>query len=138
MIYCFSFILEPGVPYQATVVAFTNAGRGSLNDYIVFFSEELIPGLFPTNINYTRFNMTSIYVMWTPLSLFEAQGFPLYQVILSEPSTNGGTTSDLMTTNNSFAIFANLSIDQQYSLVVGVSTGNNRSSFVYSDPVIGM
>ena len=135
---CLFFIIESGVPYQVTVAAFTNAGRGALNDHIVFFSEELIPEMFPANINYTRFNMTSINVTWTPLSLFEAQGFPLYQVILSEPSTSGGTTSDLITTNNSFAIFSNLSIDQRYSVVVGVTNGNSRSVVVYSDPLTGM
>lgn len=82
--------------------------------------------------------MTSIDVMWTPLSLFEAKGFPLYQAVLSEPSTNGGAASDLIMTDDSFAIFTNLSLDKQYSLVVGVSTGSNRSAFVYSDPVTGM
>ena len=131
-------IIVPGIPYQVTVVAFTIAGRGALNDYIVFFSEELMSESFPSNISYTRLNETIINVTWTPMSLSEAKGFPLYQVILSEPSTNSDTTIDVVVTNSSFAIFANLSIDQQYSLVVGVSTGSNRSVFVYSDPIIGM
>ena len=134
----FVSIIVPGIPYQVTVVAFTIAGRGALNDYIVFFSEELMPERFSSNISYTQLNKAIINVTWTPMSLSEAQGFPLYQVILSEPSTNGGATVDVVVTNSSFAIFANLSIDQQYSLVVGVSTGSNRSAFVYSDPIIGM
>ena len=94
--------------------------------------------MFPSNINYTRLNNASINVTWTPLSLSEAQGFPLYQVVLTEDSTNSGATSDVATTINSFAIFTNLSIDQQYTLLVGVATGNNRSAFVYSNPLTGM
>ena len=133
----FSFV-EPGTPYQVTVVAFTNAGRGALSDYIVFFSAELMPEMFPTNINYTRLNTASINVTWTQLSLFEAQGFPLYQAVLTEDSRNSVVTSDIVTTNSSFAIFTNLSSDQQYTLMVGVATGNDRSTFVYSDPLTGM
>ena len=137
LLYAVSFI-DPGTPYQVTVVAFTNAGRGALNNNVVFFSEELMPEMFPTNITYTRLNNASINVTWTPLSLSEAQGFPLYQAILTEDSTNSGATSDVATTINSFAIFTNLSIDQQYTLLVGVATGNNRSAFVYSNPLTGM
>ena len=133
----FSFV-EPGTPYQVTVVAFTNAGRGALNDYIVFFSAELMPEMFPTNINYTRLNSASINVTWTQLSLFEAQGFPLYQAVLTEDSRNSVVTSDIVTTNSSFALFTNLSSDQQYTLMVGVATGNDSSTFVYSDPLTGM
>ena len=97
-----------------------------------------MPEMFPTNINYTRLNSASINVTWTPLSLSEAQGFPLYQAILTEDSTNSGATSEVATTINSFAVFTNLSIDQQYTLLVGVATGNNRSAFVYSNPLTGM
>ena len=46
----FVSIIVPGIPYQVTVVAFTIAGRGALNDYIVFFSEELMPERFSSNI----------------------------------------------------------------------------------------
>ena len=88
-----------------------------------------------TNISYTRLNGASINVTWTPLSLFEAQGFPLYQAVLTEDST---TTTDVVTTDSSFVIFTNLSSDQQYTLLVGVATGNNRSAFVYSNPLTGM
>ena len=130
--------IEPGTPYQVTVVVFTNAGRGALNDHIVFFSAELTPELFPTNINYTRLNSASINVTWTQLSLFEAQGFPLYQAVLTEDSTNSDASSDIVTTNSSFAVFTNLSSDQQYTLLVGVATGNDRSAFVYSNPITGM
>ena len=59
-------------------------------------------------------------------------------MILSEPTTNDGITFDLITTNNSFAIFSNLSIDQRYSVVVGVTNGNSSSAIIYSDPLIGM
>ena len=117
------------------MVAFTNAGKGALNDYIVFFSEELRPTKFPDNIKYSRLNNISINVSWIPLSLSEAQGFPLYQAILSESSTN---RNSVITTNNSFAVFTSLSDDRPYSLVVGVTTGYNETGFVYSNPLTGM
>ena len=94
--------------------------------------------MFPTNINYTRLNSASINVTWTQLSLFEAQGFPLYRAVLTEDSTNSDASSDIVTTNSSFAVFTNLSSDQQYTLLVGVATGNDRSAFVYSNPITGM
>ena len=118
------------------MAAFTNAGKGAVNDSIVFFSKELRPTKFPDNINYIRLHDTSISVWWTPLSLFEAQGFPQYQAILSESSTN---RDSVITTNNSFGVFTDLSNNlYNYSLVVGVTTGNNESGFVYSNPLTGM
>ena len=120
------------------MVAFTNAGRGALNDYIVFFSEELMPEMLPTDVSYTRLNNVSITVTWNPVSLFEAQGFPSYQAVLIEDPANSDTTADVITTNNSFAIFTDLSSSQQYTVLVGVATGSNRSAFVYSSPLTGM
>ena len=120
------------------MVAFTNAGRGALNDHIVFFSAELTPEMFPTNINYTQLNSASINVMWTQLSLFEAQGFPLYRAVLTKKSTNSDASSDIVTTNSSYAVLTNLSSDQQYTLLVGVVTNNDISAFVYSKPLTGM
>ena len=52
-----------------------------------------------------KFNSASINVMWTQLSLFEAQGFPLYRAVLTEDSTNSDASSDIVTTNSSFAVF---------------------------------
>ena len=125
---------DPGVPYQVTVVAFTSAGRGVLNDDIIFFSEELVPTKFPDNINHTQLNNTSISVTWTPLSLFEARGFPLYQAVLS---TKDDDTFNVIITTNTSAIFTGLDFDNRYTLVVGVTTGNNRTAFLYSSPLIG-
>ena len=130
--------IDPGTPYQVTVVAFTNAGRGALNDYIVFFSKELIPEMLPTDVSYIQLNNVSINVTWNPLSLFEAQGFPSYQAVLTEDPANSDTTADVITTTNSFAIFTDLSSSQQYTVLVGVTTGSNRSAFVYSSPLTGM
>ena len=134
--------IDPGTPYQVTVVAFTSAGRGAINDYIVFFSEELIPRTLPTDVSYTQLNSASIYVTWNPLSLFEARGFPSYQAVLTEGPANRDATSrsDVITiaTNNSFAVFTDLSSNQQYTVLVGVTTGYNRSAFVYSNPLTGM
>ena len=40
--------------------------------------------------------------------------------------------------HGSFAVFTNLSSDQQYTLLMGVATGNDRSAFVYNNPLTGM
>ena len=72
----FLFLADPGTPYQVKVVAITSVGMGVLDDYVVFFSQELTPTKAPENVKAIYINDTSINVTWTPLSLFEAQGFP--------------------------------------------------------------
>ena len=69
-------ITDPGTPYQVRVVAFTSVGMGVLGDYVVFFSEELTPTKPPKNVQANWLNSTATNVTWTPLNLFEAQGFP--------------------------------------------------------------
>ena len=61
------------------VVAYTNVGKGTENDYITF-SKELQPTKSPENVNSKQLNLTSLNITWTPLTLFEAQGFPEYRV----------------------------------------------------------
>ena len=72
----------PGVPYEVVVVVFTSAGNGTENDYMIFFNEELTPTKSPENVVFQQINSTALNITWTPLTLFEAQGFPKYRVIL--------------------------------------------------------
>ena len=108
------------------MVAFTSAGRGMENDLITFFSQELVPTKPPQNIDFVRLSPTSLNITWTPLTLFEARGFPSYTVTLRLPS-NGRRrrqSPPLQITNNSFAVFTGLMDGATYDLTVGVLTGN--------------
>ena len=123
------------------VTAFSHEIRGVQNDFIVFFSKELSPVKTPDDIQFTRLSPTSINVTWTPLSLFEAQGFPTYKVTLIPTSTEvrskRQSDSSVLITENNFALFTNLKNNQDYSLTVGVAT-DASSDFTSSQPTKGI
>ena len=130
----YSYTTAAGVPYEVVVVALTSAGRGAKNDFITFFSQQLTPTRSPDNINIQQLNSTTINITWTPLTLFEAQGFPIYRVVLrAEDNTNrkkrqSNTNSILdVNTTNSFAVFTDLNDNTSYSTTVGVGVGSASS-----------
>ena len=117
----------PGVPYEVVVVAFTSVGKGAENDYITFFSEELTPTKSPENVVFKQLNSTALNITWTPLTLFEARGFPEYRVVLTiDTNSRRKRQSDpvAIITTNSFAIFTDLNENTDYSVMVGVRAGN--------------
>ena len=123
------------------VVAFTGAGKGAENDYKVFFSEELPPSKSPENVMSKQLNLTALNITWIPLTLFEARGFPEYRVVLSITDGNNRRkrqfiSDSINTTTNNFAVFTGLNENVDYSVVVGVRTGN-ISSFVEGNPING-
>ena len=133
-----------GVPYEVVVVAFTSAGKGAENDYVIFFSEELTPTKSPENVVFNQLNSTALNITWTPLTLFEARGFPEYRVVLTTDTDSRRkrqSNSVSTITTNSFAIFTDLNENTDYSVVVGVRTGvsmgNVTSGFVESSPING-
>ena len=114
------------------MIAFSHEEMGLQNDFMVFFGKELSPVKTPENINYVRLNSTSINVTWTPLSLFEAQGFPIYKITLTPTTATNGrnkrqSSSSVLITQNNFAVFTNLNSNQEYSLVVSVATEGSSS-----------
>ncbi|XP_065905061.1 uncharacterized protein [Dysidea avara] len=119
--------LEPGIPYQIVVVAFTSVGRGAENKPKYFFSQELTPTKAPENVHYKRLSAVSVNITWTPLTLFEARGFPIYKVSLQLPSTSNrrkkqsSLPESIITTSN-FAVFNYLEKNRAYTAVVGVRT----------------
>ena len=116
-----------GVPYEVVVVAFTSVGKGAENDYITFFSEELTPTKSPENVVFKQLNSTALNITWTPLTLFEARGFPEYRVVLTIDNNSRRkrqSNSFAIITTNSFAIFTDLNENTDYSVVVGVRAGN--------------
>ena len=132
--------IAPGVPYQVRVTAFSHEEMGLQNDFVVFFSKELSPTKIPDDIKFVRLSPTSINVTWTPLSLFEAQGFPIYKVTLTPTTTESQSrskrqsSSNVLITENNFAVFTDLKANQEYSITVGVAT--NGSSDFKSQPGI--
>ena len=134
------YTTAPGVPYQVVVVAFTSVGKGAENDLETFFSQELNPTKVPADVNIARLNLTTINVTWSPLTLFEAQGFPNYRVTIMPISSNNRNKRQMDTitieTNNTYVVFHNLISTTAYSAVVSVRT---RSSdvFINADPVAG-
>ena len=103
---------------------------GVLGDYVVFFSKELPPTKLPRNIRARRLNSTLANITWTPLSLFEARGFPQYRVALtpfSRSHQRRQINSNVVITNNSFVVFTNLDNKTEYFVVVGVKTGGSSS-----------
>ena len=120
------------MPYQVQVVAFTSAGRGALNDYVIFFSKELDPLKSPENVTFVQIDHTSINITWTPLSFFEARGFPCYTVALFI----GKKQSDkIIKTSDAFAVLQHLQAGTEYTVVVSVA--NNGSTAIQSSSVIG-
>ena len=136
-----SYFTAPGIPYELVVVAFTSAGKGAENDYLVTFSEELPPIKSPENVAYKQLNSSSLNITWTLLTLFKAQGFPEYRVVITPLNTNshGKRQSNINSifATNSFAIFTDLKENTLYSVVVGVRTGNG-SEFVEGNPINGI
>ena len=140
LIICDNIIIVPGVPYQVRVTAFSYEQMGLQSDFLIFFSKELSPTKTPENIKFVRSSQTSINVTWTPLSLFEAQGFPIYKVTLTPSSTEvrskRQSSSNVIITQNNFALFTNLNSNQEYSLTVGVAT-NGSDNFTTTEPMKG-
>ena len=123
------------------VTAFSHEEMGVEGNFVAFFSKELSPVKTPDNIEFTRLSPTSINVTWIPLSLFEAQGFPIYKVTLIPTSTElrskRQSGSSVLTTENNFAVFTNLKSNQEYSLTVGVTT-DASSDFTTGQPTKGI
>ena len=119
--------IAPGTPYEVVVVALTCTGKGKENR-TVFFSQELPPTKSPENVVLNKLNSTALNVTWTPLTLFEARGFPEYRVVLTAVTNRRRKRQSdpiIIITSNSFAVFSGLEENTNYLAVVGVRTGTN-------------
>ena len=123
----------PGVPYQVQVVASTSAGRGALNDFVIFFSKELDPLKSPDNVTFVRLDHTSINITWTPLSFFEARGFPWYTIALF---TGKKRSDKIIKTSDAFTVLKHLQAGTEYTVIVSI-TNNGSAALLQSSPVIG-
>ena len=120
-------------------MAFTSVGKGAENEPTVFFSEELTPTKPPENVKFKQLSSTSLNITWTPLTLFDARGFPVYRVVLTPVDAKSlkkrQSNPDPIITTNNFAVVTGLSENTDYSIVVGVSTGQ-ASAFIEGTPTI--
>ena len=68
---------------------------------------------------------SAVHVSWTPLTLHEARGFPLY-VVTYCPTSLGRVSRDTnrVTTTNSSVVSGGLDPTTPYSFMVDVYTGN--------------
>ena len=126
------------------VVAYTTAGRGAENNFEPFFSQELAANNTPQNVDFERLSSTSLRVTWTPLTLFQARGFPFYIVTLTLPSSNnhGKRQSDppMQNTTDSFAVFTGLLNGRNYTATIGVQTATASgmpTEIQNADPISG-
>ena len=112
-----------GVPYQLAVVAYNSAGRGQESDRSqAFFTKPLAPTQTVENVTIERLSPTSISVSWTPLTLHQARGFPVYRVVLtlSVGHMKRQFTSLIGETTDIFYVFMGLDSNSNYDVVVGV------------------
>ena len=126
---------EGGIPYEVVVVAYTSAGRGEENDdrFGPFFTEELPPlkSVDEDSVNISQLNVTSVNVTWTPLSLFDARGFPEYVITLTLSDDYAKRQSpQIVITSHSFAVFGGLTGGSIYSAVVGTRTGGENNTII--------
>ena len=128
------FFFEGGIPYEVVVVAYTSAGRGEENDrFGPFFTEELPPlqSVDENSVKISQLNETSVNVTWTPLSLFEARGFPEYVITLAlSDGRKKRQSPQTITTSNSYAVFGGLAGGSSYSAVVGSRTGGENTTII--------
>ena len=134
------FFFEGAIPYEVVVVAYTSAGRGDENDdrFGPFFTEELSPlkSVDEDSVNISQLNETSVNVTWTPLSLFDARGFPEYVITLTLSDDHKKRQSAIsITTKNSYAVFGSLAIGIIYSAVVGIRTGGENTTIIPAPPI---
>ena len=134
------FLFEGGIPYEVVVVAYTSAGRGEENDrFGPFFTEELPPfqSVDENSVGIRYLNRSSVNVTWSPLSLFDARGFPEYVITLT--LSDGRTkrqSPQIITTSNSCAVFGGLALGSNYSVVVGSRTGGDNNTIIPAPAVI--
>ena len=120
--------LEPGIPYEVKVVAFSSGEKGAENNEYTFFTEEETPVQIPENIKIKR-SGTSVSVSWEPLTLFEARGFPTYTITLVTSTSDDRVarqSSDgviRVTTNESNIVVGGLDPKVEYDVTVAVGTG---------------
>ena len=129
-----------GIPYQVFVVAFSRVSRGEVGIFKPFFSQELTVTKIPENLAFKRISRASVNISWTPLTLFEARGFPEYRVSITLSSDGGHSKRQsipaMIITNESYVVLNNLESDEVYSVIVGVRTGASIE-FKDADPIIG-
>jgi len=124
------------------VIAYTSAGKGEENNPSEpFFSEQLEPTKPVEDVTINRLNETSVNVTWTPLTLREARGFPVYRVTLTAQSADSRKRRQsliFIETNNSYVVFTGLDSARGYLVIVGVRSMGGSNNFMDATSVQGV
>jgi receptor-type tyrosine-protein phosphatase zeta len=129
--------LDPGIPYKISVTAFTSAGQGEENTHDpIIFTVELPPNRTVSGIRVNWTSPTTVNVSWTPLTLFQARGFPIYKVVI----TSEGRTVKSDNTTDSHLSAEGLDQNTLYSVSVqpltdgGKAVGKTSNSVNFGSP----
>uniref|UniRef100_A0A1X7UP85 Uncharacterized protein n=1 Tax=Amphimedon queenslandica TaxID=400682 RepID=A0A1X7UP85_AMPQE len=89
-------VLTPGVPYNVTLVAYNEFGRGMPVEVTVF-TRVLTPSVSPSGIRGIRSaDGTNMTITWNAVSFEQARGFFEYTIRLTRSSRKRQTTGDLV------------------------------------------
>ena len=81
------------------------------------------------NVKFGRFsNNRAAFVSWTPLTLHQARGFPVYFVAYQPSGQTAGVNKTVTNTTNSKVLIDNLDPTTGYTFTVDVGTAGGKSS----------
>ena len=106
-----------------TIVINDNSNNHILHDIkkcADFILVQTVPTKPVEDVAASRVDGERVNISWTPLSLVEARGFPLYTVSYM----SGGDQVESVSTNESNVIISGLSPRRTYTFTIRVSTGN--------------
>ena len=81
------------------------------------------------NVKFERvINNRAALVSWTPLTLHQARGFPVYFVAYQPSGQAAGVDSTVTNTTNSEVVIGNLDPTTEYTFTVDVGTAGGKST----------
>ena len=81
------------------------------------------------NVNVERVsNNRAALVTWTPLTLHQARGFPVYFVTYQPSLQAAGAESNIINTTDSEVLIGNLDPTTEYTFTVDVGTTGGKST----------
>ncbi|XP_019853121.1 PREDICTED: adhesion G-protein coupled receptor G6-like [Amphimedon queenslandica] len=130
-------ILTPGVPYNVTLAAYNEFGRGMPVEVTVF-TRVLTPSVSPSGIRGIRSaDGTNMTITWNAVSLEQARGFFEYTIRLTRSSRKRQTTGDLVYRipyrDTSF-IATNLDGQATYGVSMGLSVDDGSGQGPIAGP----
>ena len=73
-------------------------------------------------------NNRAAFVSWTPLTLHQARGFPVYFIAYRPSGQAAGVESTVINTTDSEVVISNLDPTTEYTFTVDVGTAGGKST----------